>query len=182
MSLQTGARVAIAKEPIIDPRRLHIVALYCEGPLLDSEAAVLYTGDIREVSDIGLIVDDSDVIMDPRQLVRLQEVIDFDFHLMHLPVLTEHGKHLGKVSDYTVDTLTFLIHKIHVRRPLLRSLSVAELIIDRQQIIEVTNQHIIVRSATVTTEARSKSTAFANPFRTPSPQPDTIDGERRSSS
>jgi uncharacterized protein YrrD len=171
LSLQTGGQIAETGQPIIDPRQLHIVAFYCEGPTLDSHPAVLHTEDIREASDIGIIIDDSDKLMAPDGLVRLQEVINFAFQLPGLPVVTEHGQKLGTVGDYAVDTVSFLIHKIHVKRPLLRSLSTAELVIDRTQIIEVTNKHIIVKSAVVeademaTQTARVMPTALANPFR-----------------
>lgn len=173
MSLQTGSQVAETGEPIIDPRQLHIVAFYCEGPNLDSHPSVLHTEDIRETSDIGIIIDDSDKLMSPDGLVRLQEIIDFNFNLLGLPVLTEHGQKLGTVGDYAVDTVGFLIHKLHVKQSLLRSINSAELIIDRNQIIEVTNKHIIVKSAVVDAEERATQpaqivpTALANPFRKP---------------
>lgn len=173
MSLQTGGQVAETGEPIIDPRQLHIVAFYCEGPTLDSHPAILHTEDIRETSDIGIIIDDSDKLMAPDGLVRLQEIIDFAFQLIGLPVVTEHGHKLGTVGDYATDTASFLIHKIHVRRSLLQSFSSAELIVDRSQIIEVTNKHIIVKSAVVEAEekatqaARIVPAALANPFRGP---------------
>lgn len=171
MSLQTGSEVAETGEPIIDPRQLHIVAFYCEGPTLDNHPSILHTEDIRETSDIGIIIDDSDDLMSPDGLVRLQEILDFKFKLLGLPVVTEHGQKLGTVGDYAVDTVSFLIHKLHVKQSLLRSINSAELIIDRNQIIEVTNKHIVVKSAVVEAEERATGTAqivpsaLANPFR-----------------
>src|SRR4051794_26876902 len=46
MSLQTGTQIGLAVRHIVDPRRLNIVAFYCEGPLIDFNPAILHTSDI----------------------------------------------------------------------------------------------------------------------------------------
>ena len=177
MSIQTGSPIAYTVEPIIDPRKLHIVAFYCEGSKLTEGANILHTNDIREVSDIGFIVNGSDDIMDGDGLVRLQEIIDYNFELLGIPIYQDQGGKLGTVSDYIVETESFFISKLHVRRPLLKSFSTSELIIDRAQIIEVTNKRIVVKSAVVkedqATEATSQQITFNNPFRKPQTSPDT---------
>lgn len=171
LSLQTGSPLAITSEPLIDPRRLHVIAFYCEGPLVDIKPAVLHTADIREFSDIGIIVDGSDDIMSPEGLVRLQEIIDFNFSLIGMKVIDNHQKKIGKVYDYTVETESFIIKKLSIKRPLLQSLNDAELLIDREQIIEITSDTIIVRAPSVEvrhTEAIQQQ--FVNPFRKSDPQ------------
>lgn len=177
MSIQTGSSIALTAEPIIDPRKLQIVAFFCEGGKLSEESNILHTSDIREVSDIGFIVNSSDDIMDGDGLVRLQEIVDYNFRLIGIPVYEDRGGRLGVVGDYIVDTASFFISKLHVKRPLLKSFSTSELVIDRTQIIEVTNKRIVVRSATVKDEqveaATTSPIAFENPFRKPQPSPDT---------
>lgn len=180
MSIQTGARIAATQTPIIDPRTLHIIAFYCQGGSLDKNASVLHTADIREVSDLGYIVDSSEVIMDPDELVRLQEILSFKFTLLDLPVLDDTKQKLGTIVDYATDLQDFRIYKLHVKRPLLSSLSVSELIISRNQIIEVNNKHIIVRSATVEDRepnvVEKAQASLANPFR--KPQPNSIEHDQ----
>lgn len=171
LSLQTGSPLATTSTPLIDPRRLHVIAFYCEGPLVDVQPAVLHTTDIREFSDIGIIVDGSDNIMSPEGLVRLQEIIDFDFPLIGMKVIDNHQKKIGKVYDYTVETESFIIKKLSIKRPLLQSLNDTELLIDREQIIEITHDTIIVRAPSVEvrhTEAIQHQ--FVNPFRKTDPQ------------
>jgi uncharacterized protein YrrD len=168
MSLQTGAQIAFTKDPIIDPRRLNIVAFYCEGPGLDFDPAVLHTADIREFSEVGIIVNDSDDLMPPEDLVRLKEVLSYEFTLPEARVLDTNNNKLGKVGDYAIDTESFYIHKIYVKRPLLKSLNDAELVIDRSQIVEVNKGEIIVKAPTI--EAREKAPLkvaeeLTNPFR-----------------
>lgn len=168
MSLQTGTQVGTAVGHIIDPRRLDIVAFYCEGPLIDFAPAILHTTDIREFSSIGLIVDSADNIMPPDDLVRLKEIIDYHFELEGRPVVEEGGHKLGKVGGYTVDSESFYVVKLHVKPTFLQSFGRAELLIDRTQIREINDKQIIVRRATIQDEERTPfkpMPTIDNPFR-----------------
>ena len=153
---------------IIDPRRLNIVAFYCEGPLIDFSPAILHTTDIREFSSIGLIVDSADNLMPPDDLVRLKEIMDYHFDLEGKQVVEEGGHKLGKVGGYTVDSESFYVVKLHVRPTFLQSLGRAELLIDRTQISEINDKQIVVRRATVQDEERPRFASLPsidNPFR-----------------
>ena len=183
LSLQTGASLASSSDVIIDPRSLHVTAFYCEGKLLDSQPAILHTSDIRESSTMGFIVDSADSIMPPNDLVRLQEIIDFQFKLPGIKVVDDRGKKLGTVSDFLTNSLDFLIQKIYVKRPLFKRVSASDLIIDRAQIVDVTNEKITVKSPTVTVEAPTQTAnaglSFENPFRNGNPQPEIADRSDR---
>jgi uncharacterized protein YrrD len=168
MSLQTGSELARTHEPIIDPRQLTIVAFYVDGRSLDEHPSVLHTSDIRELSDIGMIVDDSDALMSPDGLVRLQQIIDFHFELTGIKVVDEHGRKLGKVKDYVVEPATYTIQQLYTEQSLLRSLSTMSNVIHRSQIISVTNDRITVASPTVDAKvpaAASGPSDYINPFR-----------------
>ena len=145
MSLQTGSAIAQVSELIIDPRQLKVVAFYCEGPRLDVHPAILHASDIRELSDVGLIVDSADVIMQPDDLVRLKEILAFKFVLDHKQVATESGSKLGKVATFTLDNETLFIVKLHVRPGGLHAFKTTEFIIDRSQIVQVTDHEVIVK-------------------------------------
>ena len=173
LSLQTGAPLAELGEAIIDPRQLAITAFYCHGEQLDEQPAVLHTSDIREFSDIGAIVDGSDAIMSPESLVRLQEIIGFNFTLVGMKVIDNHRSKLGKVLTYVVNTDTFMIEKLTVKRPLLHSLNDSELIVDRSQIVEITGDSIIVRAPSVEeTRPVTNTKPIINPFRNSGVQPE----------
>lgn len=149
MSLQTGVEIATTQKAIIDPRRLTIVAFYCQGPKLDVSPAILHVDDIREASKLGFIVDSADVIMTPNDLVRLQQVLDFHFALEGKMVIEETGRKIGKVHDYTIEIPSFYITKLHVQPGMLQSFMTADVVIGRTQIIEIDDKKIVVRSATV---------------------------------
>lgn len=168
MSLQTGSQVGTAVSHIVDPRRLNIVAFYCEGALIDFSPAILHVTDIREFSSIGLIVDSADNIMPPDDLVRLKEILDYQFELEGKQVIEEGGRKLGKVGGYTVDSESFYIIKLHVKPTLLQSFGRAELLVDRTQIREINDKQIVVRRATIKDEEQAHFApvpTIDNPFR-----------------
>ena len=170
LSLQTGGELGRTVNGIIDPRNMSIIALYITGSLVNERPAVLHVEDIREIADMGYIIDDSSKIMPLDGLVRLREVIDFNFHLVGLPVHDRAGQNLGKVSDYTFDAEGFTIQQLYVNRPFLKSLTTSSLIIARSQLISVANDKIIVDTPTINAADKSQTDAkvpFANPFRSP---------------
>lgn len=175
MSLQTGQPLGRLSAPIIDPYTLRIVAFYVEGPRLDFSPAVLFTDDIREFGRLGAIVDSVDNIMSTDGLVRLNEIINYNFTLNRIPVVDNNKRKLGKVNAYVIDPLNFEIRQLQVKPSVFRSLSTAELLVNRSQIIKVEPDKITVKVPTVQQPAREVTTTddsrrilnpeFDNPFR-----------------
>lgn len=176
MSLQTGTALGTATDPIIDPRKLQIVAYYIAGPRIQA-TSILHTADIREHGPLGFIVNGADSIMElDEDLIRLQEVIDFRFNLLGKMVVDDNKKRLGKVGEYTVESDGFTIQKLHVTQSVMKNLSSSNLIIHRSQIVEITDHLIIVRSADI---PQTVGIAQAiNPFRK-NPHPLTPDTSAR---
>lgn len=171
MSLQTGAEIARAEQAIIDPAVLDIVAYRLDGSRLEKDGSILLTRDIREISDLGFIIDSTDELVALEDIVKIKKIADLNFKLIGLEAIDENKRKLGKVYDYTIDPLTFTIHQLHVRRPLLKSLQTSDLLISRRQIIEVNNKSIIIKSASL--EERPAPAAvtgsFINPFKNAAP-------------
>ncbi len=151
-SVQSGHRVAISGEMIIDPRDLKIFAFYVSTP--QKQELVLHAEDIRSVTPQGMIIDDNDQLMSfDDDLVRLKKVTDINFKLIEKPVYTENKKKIGKVVDFVTETEGFIIMKLHVNRSMVKSLGVSQLIIDRSQIIQITDDKIIVKSTAIKEKA-----------------------------
>lgn len=179
LSLQTGVALAEVAEPIIDPRRLEIVAFRVAGKNIGKDPHVLFPEDIREVSDIGMIIDSSDQLMPLDDLVRLQEVIDFRFHLLGVGVEDDKGQKLGNVKEYAIDPEDYRIYQLYLKPTLAKSFTVTSLTIHRRQVLSVTNKVIVVKSPTVTASKDLEQTLrqpLVNPFAAPIPaQPDSKD-------
>lgn len=168
MSLQTGTKVAHSIGVVIDPATLAIPALYVEGQGIDqSSPSVLFTQDIREVSDIGFIVDSSEQVMKLDGLVRLQSIISEDINLIDTVVAEQSGKKIGTVIDFSYDSQLFIIQQILVRPPLWRRLLNDERIIHRSHIINVTKDLITIDSSTASHKVKDGSESIINPFLSP---------------
>lgn len=185
MSLQMEAEIARTDEPIVDPRKLIIVGFYVDDRRRHERKTILHSADIREVSHLGLIVDDGDAIMPLDDLVRIQEIIGFNFKLLGLPVVDENGKKYGRVNDYSVDPKSFYIQQLYTHQSLLQSFSSMSNVINRSQVISVTNKQIVIAAPTVKDEVEERAAVpFVNPFRAPDGQGNqsSIDNARRTSS
>lgn len=179
MSLQTGAELARVKHTLIDPRDLTIVAYELEGHMLDQHPSYLRPIDVRELSHLGFIVDSSDEFVGTEDVIRIKEVVGFQFDLIGLEVINDNNKKLGKVTSYAIDSGSFSVQQLSVKRPLLKSFGETELLINRTQIIEVSDTTVKVASADTREPAKAPLREYTNPFRSTNVQPEAIDFETR---
>lgn len=175
MGLQTGSELARTKSAIVDPRNLKIVAYELSGHRLEQQPSFLLTSDIREISNLGIIIDSSDEFIGVDDVIRIKEIYSLNFSLFDKVVKDEKSSKLGKVIDYSMEPGSFIIKQLIVRRPLLKSFSDTELVIDRTQIIEVNDTTIIIKhDEREPAPAQRATKAFANPFRGASTQSEAI--------
>lgn len=177
MGVQTGGELAQLSTPVIDPATLSIVAYAVSGRLLSHHPTYLRIADIRELSDIGVIVDSIDEFVIQGDVIKIDEMLRLQFSLTDMRVRDEKGTNLGKVTDFTIDTGSFYIQQLTVRRPLLHSLTDTELLVHRTQIIEINDKAIVVHSQAKAPEPERTEVvgSYVNPFRKPDSVADTID-------
>ncbi len=171
LSLHVGGEVAYVKDTVIDPEDLNIIAFELEGgETEDPEVGkILMVRDIREFSENGIIVNSTDVFAFKGEVVHLDEVMELDFHLVGLKVVTKKKEKIGKIADYTVDGGSFMIYQLIVDRPLLKSFLDPQLTINRSQITEVDDYKVTInheKSKVKIEQAQEEFVPnFVNPFR-----------------
>ena len=197
LSLHIGGQTAAVKRAIVDPEDLRIIAFELEGPILkDPEiGSYLMAEDIRETSNQGLVVDSADRFVNPEDVIRLNNVLELNFDLEGLKVVTKEGKSvkkLGKVVDYTVDSSTLSVFQIIAQRPFMESFVDPQLTINRSQITEIDDYKITIKhdKQKIKVEQPVKETKgdfvpnYTNPFRKPTYSPveeDMADNSSRTS-
>lgn len=179
MGLQTGSELARTQQAVINPRTLEIVAYEVTGPLLNAHPSLLRIADVREFSDVGLIVDSSDEFVGVDDIIKLSEIYNLRFDPIGMTVIDKNRRKLGRINGYTIETAAFVIQQLSVKRPLWRSLGDTELLIHRSQIIEINDREIVVEHDATITEPMidTVKAVYANPFRK-SPQVEPIDQSR----
>lgn len=174
LSLHMGGPIAWVDAEVVDPEKLKIVAFYVGGPIVKNDPEVgeiLESRDVREFSNIGMIVDSEEVFVNQGDVAKLDKILSLNFSLMGLKVETKKGSKLGKIIDFVVDTETFMVHQLIVKRPVMKALLDPELIIPRKEIVEVNDYKIIVKDEE--DKIRKKAVKeefipnFVNPFREP---------------
>ena len=185
LSLHVGGEIAVTRDAIVDPEDLRIIAYTLDGPLMrDPENGnILITDDVREISQNGMIIDSIDRLVNREDIIRLDQVMNLNFDLIGLKVVTQGGKKLGKIVDYTFDSQSFSIFQLIVQRPMFSSLNDPQLTINRSQIIEIDDYKITIKHDKEQVKVEKKTQQaepefqpdFVNPFRKPAYDPSSED-------
>lgn len=177
MGLQTGVELAKTSQAIIDPANLKIVAYVVNGPLLDEHPSLIRIADVREFGDIGMIVDSSDEFIGLHDVIKIEELYELGFQPVGMSVIDEKKHKLGKIEDYSVDSNSFVIQQLTVKRGVIKGLTSTGLLIHRSQIVAINNQTIVVKAGVAPPEPvmHAERRTYTNPFRSSSPQPENSD-------
>lgn len=144
MSLRTGGRVATTFAPIINPNNLKVEGFYCQDSR-SKDQLVLVVQDIREIIPEGIVINDHDVLIEPKDIVKLHKIMKIDFDPVGKHVVTVSKEKVGKVVDYALDADDMYIHKLYVSQPFFKHLATGNLSVDRSQIQEITAKKIIIQ-------------------------------------
>lgn len=142
ISLQTGQTVGKLGDPVFNSQNLELAAFLVTG---HKQPTALLTRDIRQFAKDCVVIDSAEDLEDPTEIVRLDELLRSKFKLPGISVVTMAEQKLGKVEDYALNLENNLVQKLHVRVPLLKSLMQRNLIIDRNQIIDISPKQITVK-------------------------------------
>ncbi len=174
MGLQTGKELARTTVAIINPHNLSVIAYRVGGPHIDADPSYVRTVDIRELGNLGMIIDSSEEFIETDDIITDKPIYDIEFELEDKRVIDKEKNKIGKVIDYVVNVDTFIIEQLVVKRPLLKSFHDDELLIHRDQIVEVTDDTIVIKSDKATGKTKvTASRHYVNPFRQTAPQPET---------
>lgn len=157
LSIRNGHPVAMAGNMLINADKLEVAALFCKSPGWRGENHVLLLRDIREYSRSGIIIDSLEDIEDIGEIIRLGDIVERNYQINGKHVVTESGHKLGKVEDYSVDSISNTIEKIYIKPSLLKNLMVNNLVIDRTHIINADDNQITVSDASLKTPAKVKA-------------------------
>lgn len=115
---------------------------------ISAKTSYLLPSDVRFESPEKIIVNSHHDLSEAEDLLRYKQSIRNPFLLLGCKVVTQTGKKLGKVRDYTLDTQHFFINKIHVSN-LWGTLISDKLIIARSDIVDVDRAKVTVRDGVV---------------------------------
>lgn len=170
LSLHSGGPIGTVEAPIVSPESLSIVGFTVKTNLLQG-TIFLRAEEIREIGDLGIIIDSIEELTAYGDVPKLDEIYDLNFNPCKMPVTDEKRHRIGVVRGYTLDAFSLAIQQIAVKRPLIHSFKDTELLVHRSQIIEINNTSIVIKSKI---ENPHKNIAhspgsYVNPFRSTKP-------------
>lgn len=169
LSLRSSSKIATISKLIINPYDLTIQALKLAGRQLDNpKDSYLLPEDIREISPLGIIINDSEDIVSGTDVIRLQKTLDLQFELIGLPVIDKQQRKVGKVINYNIIAENMMIYQLVVQRPMFKDFFDPELLIHRSQIAELSHDKVIIKNSLSQLREIERQDAidnFVNPFR-----------------
>ena len=157
MSLRTGTQIGTTLSPIINPNNLKIEGFYCQDT--QRKRLVLLEQDIRDVLPQGLVVNDTDALTDPGELIRLKDIMDLRFELIGKHVVTVNKEKVAKVNDYATEIQSMMIKKLYVSQSLFKNFATGSLGVDPTQIVEITRDKVIIQELEGKVPAAAKAVA-----------------------
>lgn len=148
MSMRIGRAIGITTEVIVNPKNLKIEGWFAQD-LETKKTVILLSQDVRGFVEQGFAVNDHDALSDPQELVRLKDLLKLNFALINKTVVTDHHRRVGKVINYSLNDSNFFIQKLNINQSVIKSFTGGEVIIDRSQILEITDKKIRVSEATI---------------------------------
>ena len=158
LSLRVGRQIAVTLAPVIDPNNLKIEGFYCQAQK-SHDPLVLLSQDIRDIMPQGIVVNDSDALTPPEELVRLEKTLRLNFDVIGKQVITTSDEKIGKASDYAVEINGLFIRKLYVTQSIFKNFSGGNLGVDRTQILEITNKAIVINDLHAKVLAGARATA-----------------------
>ncbi len=144
VSLYNTQKIGSLLDFIIDSDQGKVVGIIGEkSGIFKKTIKVISVVDIREISKEAVIVDSEDVLVYQHEIVKIENLLKAGVKIFGSKVVTEGGKLLGRVSDFLIDEL-FYIAKLLVR-PSLANILESQLIINRDSILAITKDEIIVK-------------------------------------
>ena len=154
-----GTPIALRKTPFKVGRLLELVVHPDDGSLV-----ALITTKRRAIAPVDLgpferdmfTVREPDVLIPPSELVRLKSLPKEKRRLLGKNVVTKSGQRLGRTYDLAFDMETFSLVQFLVTRKWFLFLTLEKRILSFKDIVEITEEAIIVKDRSATQKVGSK--------------------------
>jgi len=155
-SIEDRAKVGVVGDIIINPDDGLLLGIIAKTGILNIQPRFVSWADIREVESGAVVINSKDDLCEIDEVIRVKEVIDKNFSLTGLPVVTTDGNSLGDVYDYEIDVEKKTLFKIFCR-----ALLGQRHIISKSNIVRIELNKVVVRSAAVKSKISMGTTAHA---------------------
>lgn len=152
VSLDDEQTLGSIHEALVNPETGELVGCLIRLPGWLTPVRALSTQDIASYDPAGVVVRTPDCLVDPHEIIPLQQLTQSRNRWIGKVVETEAGERIGAVADLVINTDLEILSSIYTA-----DLLKPERIIARDQIVSVTPKHIVVKELLPTQTLRSPS-------------------------
>ena len=114
--LETQTRVGQFADFFIDEDEYKVEAAIVSAGGLIKKQKFVSAKEISELSKEALIIDQTDSLVEPKEMVRFQKKLKKRAKIIGEKVYTKKGEYLGNVYDYVLENTTLSIVRIYLRK------------------------------------------------------------------
>lgn len=154
---QERALVGVVEDIVVDPADGRVVGILVREGFGKKHIKAVAEKDILAISDKFVLIPGYEAVGDIEEIVRVAVIVNKKIQIIGNKVVTVAGNNLGRVNDFSIDTVSGILAKVYVE-PNIFSLGVlaGSHIIDRKQIISIEKDKIIVEDTSLKATSKSK--------------------------
>ncbi|MDO8686827.1 MAG: PRC-barrel domain-containing protein [Candidatus Berkelbacteria bacterium] len=114
-AFDTQSKIGEIRELIIDPENGHLMGFLVQVSGLFSAGKILSEVDIREWDPNGIVTEKEENLVEPEEIVRIDNILKKKINLIGIGAKTESGKSLGNVENLLIDTDTSSVTKYYLK-------------------------------------------------------------------
>lgn len=132
--------ITTVKDLVIDPESGKTLAFLVNVSL----NLVIMPLDVVSFGDV-VRVHAHDCIIEAGEVLRIEQVQKKEVHIFNNRVETEDGEYLGRVIDFSVDTVSYALSKIYVGKVILGMFRYGTRVFTARNIVEILPKKIVVK-------------------------------------
>lgn len=132
--------ITTVKDLVIDPESGKTLAFLVNV----SRNLVIMPLDVVSFGDV-VRVHANDCIIEAGEVLRIEQVQKKQVHIFNSRVETEEGEYLGRVIDFSVDTVSYALSKIYVGKVILGMFRYGTRVFTARNIVEILPKKIVVK-------------------------------------
>lgn len=142
--VSNNKEIGKVKELIINFETGKLLGFQLSEGLL-KELRVLRLEDVKEMKDTKIFVDNDISIKPLHNFSQFEDLLKKEIKIKDNNVVTESGRELGTIVDFSLDEVSYKIDKLFVKNSFLRDLFKGKLIISFDKIISISKSAIVVK-------------------------------------
>ncbi|MBM2820969.1 MAG: PRC-barrel protein [Candidatus Berkelbacteria bacterium] len=111
----TQSKIGKVFQVLIDPENGRVLGFEVVSGGIFAPKRVLSITDVREWDPNGIVTATIENLVDPQEIIRINEIIKKNIYFLGMKAKTENGKGLGVVDDLLIDTETESVVKYYLK-------------------------------------------------------------------